>query len=47
MAFVVFVFKDVTAEMQAQERAEAEHDLLPRIIEQSRDGIIVADAAVS
>ena len=44
IAFVVFVFKDVTAEMQAQERAEAERDLLRAIIDQSGDGIIVADA---
>jgi two-component system cell cycle sensor histidine kinase/response regulator CckA len=45
IANVVFVFKDVTAELQAQERAEAERDLLRAIIDQSGDGIIVADAA--
>jgi PAS domain S-box-containing protein len=44
IAYVVFVFKDVTAELQAQERAEAERDLLRAIIEQSSDGIIVVDA---
>ena len=44
IAHVVFVFKDVTAELQTQERAEAERDLLRAIIEQSGDGIIVADA---
>ncbi len=43
IAYVVFVFKDVTAELEAQERAEAERDLLRSIIEQSGDGIIVAD----
>ncbi|MCU1283403.1 MAG: sensory box histidine kinase, partial [bacterium] len=44
IAYVVFVFKDVTAELQAQEQAEAERDLLRAIIDQSGDGIIVADA---
>jgi PAS domain S-box-containing protein len=44
IAYVVFVFKDVTAELEAQERAEAERDLLRAIIDQSGDGIIVADA---
>src|SRR4051812_6153593 len=39
IAYVVFVFKDVTAEMDAQERAEAERDLLRAIIDQSGDGI--------
>jgi two-component system cell cycle sensor histidine kinase/response regulator CckA len=45
IAYVMFVFKDVTAELQAQEQAEAERDLLRAIIDQSGDGIIVADAA--
>ena len=45
IAYVVFVFKDVTAELQAQEHAEAERDLLRAIIDQSGDGIIVADAS--
>ena len=45
IAYVVFVFKDVTAELQAREEAEAERDLLRAIIDQSGDGIIVADAA--
>ncbi len=44
IAYVVFVFKDVTAELEARERAEAERDLLRAIIDQSGDGIIVADA---
>ncbi|MDB4967790.1 MAG: hypothetical protein JWN44_3479 [Myxococcales bacterium] len=45
IAYVVFVFKDVTAELQAQGQAEAERDLLRAIIDQSGDGIIVADAS--
>jgi two-component system cell cycle sensor histidine kinase/response regulator CckA len=45
LAYVVFVFKDVTAELQAQGQAESERDLLRAIIDQSGDGIIVADAS--
>jgi PAS domain S-box-containing protein len=39
------VFKDVSSELLAREEAEAERDLLRSIVEQSGDGIIVADEA--
>lgn len=42
---VVAVYQDVTAERAGLERAEAERDILSAIIEQSGNGIIVADAA--
>ncbi len=41
---VAAVFKDLTADQTQQELAEAERDLLRLIIEQSGDGIIVANA---
>ncbi len=41
---VAVVFKDLTAEQTQHELAEAERDLLRLIIEQSGDGIIVANA---
>lgn len=41
---VAAVFKDLTAEQSQHELAEAERDLLRLIIEQSGDGIIVANA---
>ncbi len=44
VAYVAVVLKDVTAEMEAREQVEAERDLLRAIIEQSGDGIIVADS---
>jgi PAS domain S-box-containing protein len=42
---VAIVFKDVTAERTLREETERERDLLGRIIEQSGDGIVVADAS--
>jgi PAS domain S-box-containing protein len=41
---VAVAFRDMTAEMRATEEAQAERDLLWAIIEQSGDGVIVADA---
>ncbi len=40
---VAIAYKDVTAELLAQAQAEGERDLLRAILEQSGDGIIVAD----
>jgi PAS domain S-box-containing protein len=42
---VAVVFKDLTVERTLREETERERDLLGLIIEQSGDGIIVADAA--
>lgn len=38
------VFKDVSAELVAREEADAERDLLKTLVDQSGEGIIVADA---
>jgi PAS domain S-box-containing protein len=43
IAHVAVVFKDVTGEHLARAEAEAERDLLRLIIEQTGDGVIVAD----
>ncbi len=40
---VAAVFKDLTAEMHARDQLEAERDLMTLIIEQSGDGVVVAN----
>lgn len=45
VSHVAIAFRDMTAELLAQQKIEAERDLLRTVIDQSGDGVVVADSA--